>query len=102
MFKAIMLFTKGVIRDQAMRRKMMFWVMLAAMIMLFVGTVFISDQWMRLNPWLAIGYWAVCGWLTLTGMLLAIMDMLVIRAIHRIARRRIESEMLKKSTEEEE
>ncbi len=96
MFKAILLLTKGIIRDQALRRKMMFWVMLVAMAMLFAGTVFMSNQWMRENPWTAIGYWLVCTWLTLTGMLLAVMDILVLRAIHRAARRKIERDLVEK------
>ena len=74
----------------------MFWVMMAAMLMLFCGSAFISDRWGREHPWLFLIYWFVCAWLTLAGMLLALLDLLIIRATHRIARRKIEQEILKK------
>jgi hypothetical protein len=101
-FKAILLLTKGIIRDQTMRRKMMFWVMLAAIVMFAAGWAFITDQWIRQNPWFTMGYYLVCAWLLLAAMLLALMDILVLRAIHRAARRKIEREILKKDTEPEE
>lgn len=98
-FKAILLLSKGIIRDQTMRRKMMFWVMLAAIIMFSAGWAFITDQWIRENPWLGIGYYLVCAWLLLTAMLLALMDILVLRAIHRAARRKIERDLIKREEE---
>lgn len=93
MFKTILLLTKGIIRDQVLRRKLMFWIMLTALGMLFGGSVWLTDQWARQNPWLAIGFWAVCAWLTITAMLLALMDILLLRAMHRAARRAIEKEL---------
>jgi hypothetical protein len=92
-----LLLTKGIIRDQNPRRSMMFWLMLAALIMLFLGSVFLSEKWAREHPWLYIGYWFVCGWITLACLLLALMDILIIRAGHRVARRKMESELLSKS-----
>jgi len=100
-FKAILLLSKGIIRDQTMRRKMMFWVMLAAIVMFSAGSIFLSEKWSRENPWIAIGYWLVCTWLTLTAMLLAVMDILVLRAIHRAARRKIERDLAGKNEEPE-
>ena len=79
----------------------MFWLIMAAMIMLFAGWVFMSEQWLHEHPWLYIFYWLVCIWLTLAGMLLALLDMLIIRATHRIARRKIEAEILKKDTHDD-
>ena len=78
----------------------MFWVMLVALAQIFVGTVLMSDRWARENPWLFIIYWFVCVWFTLTGMLLALLDMLILRATHRIQRRKIEEQKLKDSIEE--
>jgi hypothetical protein len=101
-FKSILLLTKGLIRDQILRRKIMFWVMLAAIVMFAGGSAFMSEQWSRQNPWAAIFFWLACAWLTLTAMLLALMDILVIRAIHRAARRKIEREILKKDSTPEE
>ena len=37
-------------------------------------------------------YWVACVWLTVAGMLLAVLDMLVIRAAARATRRRMERE----------
>jgi len=79
----------------------MFWLIMAAMIMLFGGWVFLSEQWPHEHPWLYIFYWLVCIWLTLAGMLLALLDLLIIRATHRIARRKIEAEILKKDTHDD-
>ena len=92
--QTILLLTKGILRDQKMRRLMMFWVMLAALILLFLGSWLLSDKWAREHPWLYIGFWAVCGWLTITGMLLALLDMLALRAAQRAARRVLEKQMV--------
>ncbi len=102
MLKGILLLTKGIIRNQVLRRKLMFWITLAALLLVFLGATFISEQWARANPWLAIGYLVVCLWLTVTILLLAIMDMLIIRAMHRAARRIIEREILRKGSKDEE
>jgi hypothetical protein len=80
----------------------MFYVMLAAMLMLFVGTVFIPDAWARQNVWLFIGYWLVCAWLTLTGLLLAAFDILLINAASRVRKRKMEEELLRASGQDEE
>ncbi len=79
----------------------MFWLIMAAMIMLFGGSTLISDRWAREHPLIYLFYWLVCAWLTLAGMLLALLDLLIIRATHRIARRKIEAEILKKDTHDD-
>jgi protein-S-isoprenylcysteine O-methyltransferase Ste14 len=73
--------TRGVIRDQNIRRKTMFVVLVVALVLLFSGSTFLQSN---LNPhehpvWV-IFYWLVCAWLTLTAMLLALFDLLVVRA----------------------
>ncbi len=93
MFRVILLFTKGLLRDTRLRRNVMLWVMMAAMVMLFLGSWLLSDEWARKHVGLYFLYWAVCGWLTLTGLLLAVFDMLVIRATARAMRRRIEEDI---------
>ena len=80
----------------------MFWIMLVAMGMVFFGTVFITDLWARQHPWWAIGFWAVCGWLTLAVILLAAMDILIIRASHRAMKRALEKEIVEKAKRERE
>ena len=100
-FRLILLLTKGIIRDPHARRKLMFWVMMTAMLMLFFGSVLLSDRWAREHHWIYLFYWLACAWLTLAGMLLALLDVLIIRAKHRITRRKIEQEILKKGTSDD-
>jgi uncharacterized membrane protein len=80
--------TRGVIRNQNTRRKAMFMLVLGALVLLFFGTTFLQS---RLNPrqhpvWFLL-FWIVCAWLTLTTMLLAIFDLLVVRLEARKAQR---------------
>lgn len=96
MLKLVLQLTKGIIRDQKARRIAMFYIMLAALVMLFLGSVFLSDRWAREHVWLFIGYWFMCAWLTLSAMLLAVLDVLIIRAATRAHRRKIEAEFLGK------
>ncbi len=93
MFRLIMLLTKGVLRDTRLRRNVMMWVMLAAMLMLFLGSWLIADEWARQHPWLYLFYWLACAWLTLTGVMLALFDILIIRATARIMRRKLEQDI---------
>ena len=96
MLRTILLLTKGIIRDQRARRSMMFWIMLVALVMLFLGSWLLTDRWAREHPWLYLFYWLVCSWLTLTGVLLALLDILALRAAQRAARRVLEKRMLDK------
>ena len=102
MFRTILLLTKGIIRDQRLRRLMMFWIMIVALVMLFLGSWLLSDRWGREHPWLYLGFWFVCAWLTLTGMLLALLDILVLRATQRAARRVLEKQILDEHFKDEE
>jgi len=93
MFRAILLLTIGVLRDTRLRRNVMLWVMASALVMLFLGSWLLSDDWARKHFVIYFLYWAACGWLTLTGVLLAVFDMLVIRAAAKAMRRRIEEDI---------
>jgi hypothetical protein len=99
--RTILLLTKGIIRDQQLRRSMMFWVMLTALVMLFFGSWLLSDRWGREHPWLYLGFWLVCAWLTLIGMLLALLDILALRAAQRAARRILEKRMVDELKDED-
>ena len=73
--------TRGVIRDQNTRRKTMFVMLVVALMLLFLGSTFLRSL---LNPhehpvWFIL-YWLVCAWLTVSAMLLALFDVLVVRA----------------------
>jgi hypothetical protein len=71
----------------------MFYIALAAVLMVFIGGVLI-DPFLRTRPFLFIVFWGVCSWLTISAILLAVFDMLVVRAEGLAARRRLERDML--------
>ena len=80
--------TRGVIRDQTARRKAMMVLLGIALFLLLAGSTFLAPF---LNPrehlgW-ALTFWIVCVWLTLTSMLLALLDLLKVRAAGRAAER---------------
>jgi uncharacterized membrane protein len=81
---------RGLVRHQRMRRKAMFWTVLLAVGMLFCGATFLAPV---LNPrerpgWF-IFYWLACAWVTITVVLLAIFDLLMVRAQARAQRREL-------------
>jgi len=80
--------TRGVIRDQRTRRKVMVALLALAVLMLVAGfTVFQSALNPREHPWFVILFWLACVWLTFTALLLAIFDLIVIRSETRRAQR---------------
>jgi len=86
--------TRGLIRDQNARRKTMFVVVLVALLLLVSGSTFLQSA---LNPrehpiWFVL-FWLICAWLALTAMLLAILDMLVVRGAARKAERILRSQL---------
>src|SRR3981189_571431 len=73
--------TRGAIRDQTARRKTMFVLLVVALVLLFAGSTLLhSILNPRAHPVWFIFYWLVCGWLTVTAMLLALFDLVVVRA----------------------
>lgn len=96
--KVIANLTRVLIRDTRLRRSLMFYIALAAVVMVFVGGV-LMDGFLRTRPVLFVGFWGVCAWLTLSVFFLALFDMLVVRAEARAARRRLERDLI---TDEEE
>ena len=86
--------TRGLIRDPNARRKTMFTMVLVALMLLFSGSTFLQSA---LNPrehpvWFIL-FWLICAWLALTAMLLAIFDMLMVRAAARKAERILRSQL---------
>lgn len=76
----------------------MFFVMLGVLVMLFFGATFL-DGWLREHPVLFIFYWLACAWGTLTAVLLALYDLLALRAEARREKRRLAKEILEKENE---
>jgi len=80
--------TRGVVRDQNVRRKTMFILLVVALVLLFSGSTFLATTINpREHPGWFIFFWFVCGWLTLTAILLACFDMLMVRLRARKAER---------------
>jgi protein-S-isoprenylcysteine O-methyltransferase Ste14 len=80
--------TRGVIRDPGTRRKTMLIVLVVALVLLFSGSTFLQSILNpREHPGWFIFYWIVCAWLTLTAILLAIFDLLMVRLEGRRAER---------------
>jgi len=84
--------TRGLIRDQRMRRRTMLALLVLAMLMLIAGSTFLQAP---LSPHEHFGrfatFWLACAWLTATSLLLALFDVLIVRAEGR-AKRRISRE----------
>jgi predicted membrane protein len=86
--------TRGVIRDPNMRRKTMFALLIAALVFLFFGSTFLQSTLNpREHPFWFIFFWLVCAWLTVTAMLLAIFDMLMVRLEARRAQRTVREKL---------
>ena len=86
--------TRGVIRGQRTRRKAMVLCLGVAVGMLLAGfTVLQSALNPREHPWFVILFWVACVWLTFTASLLAIFDLLIIRAETRKARRALQENL---------
>ena len=86
---------RGAIRDQNRRRKTMFFLLLVALALLFSGSTFLESA---LNPrerpvWFIL-FWVACAWLTLTAMLLAIFDLLVVKLAARKTGRMLREKFL--------
>jgi hypothetical protein len=86
--------TRGVIRNQNTRRKTMFGTVFSALVLLFCGSTILRST---LNPhehpgWFIL-FWLLCAWLALTAMLLAVFDVLMVRAEGRKAERVLRPEL---------
>jgi len=85
---------RGVIRDQSTRRRVMFIMLLIAMLMLFFGTTFLQPLLSpREHPGWFLFFWLACAWLTLTALLLALFDLLMLRARDRAARKMLSEKL---------
>ena len=97
----VLLVAKGLIRSQHTRRQIMFYTLIAAMLMLFAGGTFLQG-WLRENLVILVAWWFVCGFLTIFAALLALFDILLLRIAARHARREMEQEMLREARRQRE
>jgi hypothetical protein len=80
--------TRGLLRDERSRRKTMGFSLLIAVGMVVAGLT-VLRPWLnpQEHPWRFLFFWFVCAWETLIVLLLAFLDLLLVRAQARAARR---------------
>jgi len=90
--------TQGLVRDERTRRTTMAILIVVAVTMVAVG---LSGLRWWLEPKEHTGrfivFWFACAWVTLTASLLALLDLLMVRAKARQARKALREEALKRS-----
>lgn len=88
--------TRGVIRDQRVRRTAMIVLIGVATVMALAGATVLREL---LNPrehagWFIV-FWLGCAWLTFTALLLAMLDLLLVRVQARAAQKAFQQEFRK-------
>jgi hypothetical protein len=72
--------TRGLIRDHGTRRKAMLIVLFAALLFIVIGSTLLQSVLdPRQHPGWFIFFWIVCAWLTMTAILLAVFDLLMVK-----------------------
>ena len=86
--------TRGLLRDQKSRRRTMAVSIAVALFLLVTGlTVFRSWLDPHEHPWRFIFFWLACAWETVLAILLALFDVLLMRAQERAARKAFREQM---------
>src|SRR3712207_1311766 len=85
---------RGLFRDQRTRRIAMGVLLGLAVLMIVIGST-VLEEWLAQHGRLLwfILFWMACGWLTVTALLLAVFDILMIRMQARQARRAFRDEL---------
>ena len=91
--------TRGLLRDERSRRKTMGVSLLIAVVMLVAGLT-VLRPWLNQHehPWRFIVFWFACAWETLLVLLLALLDLLLVRAQARAARKAFREEFSQQTT----
>lgn len=86
--------TRGLLRDQRSRRKTMAVSLVVALILL-IGGLTVFRPWLdpQEHPWRFIFYWLACGWETVLVLLLALFDLLLVRAQARAAEKALREQI---------
>ena len=86
--------TRGLLRDQKSRRRTMAVSIAVALILLVTGlTVFRSWLDPHEHPWRFIFFWLACAWEIVLAVLLALLDLLLMRAQERAARKALREQI---------
>ena len=90
--------TRGLLRDQQARRKTMAITLVIAVVLTVAGLT-VLRPWLdpHEHPWRFILYWLACAWEIVLVLLLALFDLLMVRAKTRAARRLLEEQYRKGS-----
>ena len=80
--------TRGLLRDQQSRRRTMAVSLIVALVLL-AGGLTVFRPWLdpHEHPWRFVLYWLACAWETVLVLLLALFDLLLVRAQTRAARK---------------
>jgi len=92
MLRTIILITRGILQEARSRRGAMSILLVAALLMIAAGSTFLAPD--LVVPFRFLLYWGICGWFTLTALLLALWDMILLRIAARRERRALEKTML--------
>ena len=86
--------TRGLLREQKSRRVLMVISVVVALILLVTGlTIFRSWLDPHEHPWRFIIFWLACAWETVLAILLALFDVLLMRAQERAARKALREQI---------
>ncbi len=94
--------TMGLLRDQRSRRVIMAISLSVTLVLLLAGLT-ILRAWLdpHEHPWRFILYWLACGWQTLLALLLALLDILMVQAQARAARKALHEDAKQKDVSSE-
>ena len=79
----------------------MFYSVLISLVLLFLGATVLWPK-LREHPLVFLGYWAVCAWITVLAALLAIYDIVKVRADARRAKRGLAEHYFKDKPDDDE
>ena len=93
--------TRGLLRDQQSRRKTMAISLIIAVVLMVAGLT-VLRPWLapHEHPWRFILYWLVVAWETVLVLLLALFDLLLVRAQTRAAKKVLEEQFRRGSAPE--
>ena len=85
--------TRGLLRDQRSRRRTMAISLIIAVVLMVAGLT-VLRPWLdpHEHPWRFILYWLVCAWETVLVLLLALFDLLLVRAQTRATKKLLEEQ----------
>lgn len=91
--------TRGLLRDQRARRKTMGITMIVSLVMLIAGLT-VLRVWLdpHEHPWRFVLFWFACAWNTVLMVLLALLDILLIRNQARAARKVLQRQFSERNT----